>query len=169
MATVDTLLDFTTISNDSSIGSAPWDPLYLDNVKVSDDTYCNTTGSSVPSYWLKGVHDGSNLISLDSVIEGIKVQVEAYFISNLYTLYARLVKNGTISGTEKSLPSIAQTELDYDYGGSTDMWGITLDANDINANNFGAVWRTSNTYPFNFIDYFRMHVYAFPGRMLMGM
>jgi len=56
----------------------------------------------------------------------------------------KLVKDGAISGNDKSTgAAVSVTESYISYGGASDLWGLSWDAADINANDFGVVgsWR----------------------------
>ena len=52
----------------------------------------------------------------------------------------KLVKAGTISGSEKSTGGVLTTsDAYYSFGGSSDSWGLSLSPSDINTSTFGCV------------------------------
>lgn len=52
----------------------------------------------------------------------------------------KLVKSGTIQGNDKAAGSITASDVYYPFGGSSDLWGLSLSDTDINASNFGVVF-----------------------------
>lgn len=53
----------------------------------------------------------------------------------------RLIKGGVISGTNKSTgAAIPSVQTSVNYGGVSDLWGLTFTSTDINASNFGVVF-----------------------------
>jgi hypothetical protein len=53
----------------------------------------------------------------------------------------KLIKGGTISGTDKSTgATIPTTQTSVNYGGASDLWGLTFTNTDINASNFGVAF-----------------------------
>ena len=56
-----------------------------------------------------------------------------------------LVKGGTISGNNKSTGAVIPTTLTtVNYGGTSDLWGLTFSVSDVNASNFGVVFLVEN-------------------------
>jgi hypothetical protein len=53
----------------------------------------------------------------------------------------KLVKAGSIVGNNKASGSLSTSDTDTytTFGGSSDLWGITLTPSDVNASNFGVV------------------------------
>lgn len=74
--------------------------------------------------------------------QGIQVKLEAYFNSTLTNpsggVTAQLLKAGVPVGSAKSV-SITSADATYILGSTTDLWGATLTAADINASTFGVV------------------------------
>jgi len=71
---------------------------------------------------------------------------QAYLYSgnaDVKEMYIRIVKGGSIGSTEKSTNAILTTSypgIYVAYGGSTDLWGETWAASDINSSTFGVVY-----------------------------
>lgn len=61
----------------------------------------------------------------------------------------KLVKNGTVSGDNKGDDAFL-TDVSYTtakiYGGSSDLWGLSLTPSDINSSNFGFVFQAKLYY-----------------------
>lgn len=144
-----------TMASDNSVGTATW--ALPDNAKTSDDTrtYAQALAGTIEySYYLKATNFGF-AIPTGATIDGISVSFERYGHNTGEQQYVRdaiikLVKNDTVSGDNKAATSTRwpNTEGVYTYGGASDLWGNTLTASDVNANNFGAVLQvviTNNT------------------------
>lgn len=59
---------------------------------------------------------------------------------------AKIVKGGTIGGTEKAGAGLYNTSPTYNtYGGASDLWGQSWSAADINASTFGFALSINNT------------------------
>lgn len=58
----------------------------------------------------------------------------------------KIVKGGSITGTEKSTAAALTTSDAYvSYGGASDLWGTTWTPDDINASTFGVVFSTKQS------------------------
>jgi hypothetical protein len=96
-----------TAVNDASIGSYDWSA--PSNVFSSNDAYASYTISSDTDY---GFSASDNAV--------------------------RIVKGGSIGATDKSsVDAWPSTEASASYGGSSDLWGETWEASDINGSGFG--------------------------------
>jgi len=135
----------TTGADDSSVGTLAWtNPA---NIVASDNVYATAAvakGSTATTHYLKATNFGFSIPS-GATINGIVVEIEQKASSNATGKRARdsevkLVKGGAVSGDNKALTSTYYTTSDVwkTYGGSTDLWGLTLSASDINSSSFGA-------------------------------
>lgn len=99
-----------TVADDASVGSATW------TTTGTIGTFSDASGPTPGS--ITGV---GGTTAIESSI--------------------KLVKGGTISGNNKStgasLPVGSGSETIISYGGSADIWGLTLTDTDINASTFG--------------------------------
>ena len=69
-----------------------------------------------------------------------------------YENSVKLVKGGTVSGTNLSTAAALPSLLtNVTYGGSTNMWGLSLSYSDINASNFGAAFSAIGISTSNYI------------------
>jgi hypothetical protein len=101
-----------TMANDSSVGELDW--TNPDNAKVADGTSC------------------------------------AYVVSAFggYENSVRLVIGDSVSGDDKSTSApltsgVGCGATSYrSYGGSSDLWGLSLNSTDVNSSNFGVVYST---------------------------
>lgn len=139
-----------TSAEDTSVGSVSWSN--YSNATASDDS--RVTVESVggyTTYYIKATNFGFN-IPTGSTIDGIIVEVEKQVgnggTGNTKDNSVRLVKGGTISGDDNASASnwpANGSESFVSYGGTTDLWGLTFDAADINASTFGAVIAAQST------------------------
>jgi len=106
-----------TMADDATVGTIAWgNP---NNAKVSDNVSVNTTSSLSSGTFEMGVVENS----------------------------IKLVKNGIISGDDKSTSSYLPDSYGYvSYGGSSDLWGLTWTAEDINRGNFGVAYSAAGRF-----------------------
>jgi hypothetical protein len=170
MSTYAKTLNLTTFSNDSSAGAVAWD--VPGNAAVSDDVYAKTVSSDTTngSYWLKGVLNAATHISPDAVIVGITFNAEYASIALDKVMYASLVKANAPAGSVYNQLTTA-TEITYAFGGASDLWGISILANDINQlASFGAAFRVAHAAAIGVaLDYMNMIVHHQPGNIMMAM
>ncbi len=135
-----------TLANDAGIGNVAWsNPL---NAGASDNAYATVTlapfaGFDV-SYYLKATNFGFSLPSTATIV-GVVVQVKwKQSQADTYTLHVKLVKGGSVVGTENTISRGSDTGEYVDYFGAPDsLWGTTLTYSDVNSSNFGCVvWLT---------------------------
>lgn len=136
----------STGADDSSIGSLAW--ASPGNIIASDNTYATATasqGTGVYTHYLKATNFGFAIPS-GATINGIVVTIERkanYSIDdrNVVDNVVRLVKGGVVSGNNKADTSTYYPTVDglAQYGGATDLWGLTFTPADINSSNFGVV------------------------------
>lgn len=153
----------STVVDDSSIGTVSW--TNPGNAGASDNSYTTAAGltSSVPSHYLKATQFGF-AIPTAAVIDGVVVEVEVSGDSRLSNNSVKLVKGGTISGTDRagdaSYPSSGESYMTF--GSSTELWGLTWTATDINATTFGVVYGAvgaTGTAKTSSVDHIRITVY----------
>lgn len=127
-----------TVANDASIGTVPW--VSPNQALTSDDVYAFAgIGIAAPSQYLAASNFGFT-VPASAIILGIEVGVEKKVASGAATDNAvRIVKGGTIGATDRSdINPWPGTDTVVVYGGSTDLWGETWTAADINGAGFGA-------------------------------
>lgn len=130
-----------TMADDASnFGDVAW--TNPGNAQFSDDVYATSslTGINNISHYLKVTNFGFTIPST-ATITGVTVAIE-----RKYTTFAvvddtiKLVKGGTVVGTNKSAGATWPTSDTYaTFGSSSDLWGTTLTYADVNASNFGVV------------------------------
>ena len=170
-----------TMADDSAVGSVSWSN--PDNAKVSDDTRAiNQLGSAVgkESHYLKATNFGFS-IPVGATINGIVVEIERSWQNGSSAFGEindggsasggagglRIVKGGSISSTDRSVGAVWTNTTDAysSYGSSSDLWGETWTAEDINASTFGFVISVmgfngpSGTDPQAKVDHIRITVY----------
>jgi len=128
-----------TVIDDSSVGTVAWsDP---DNAKVSDDIYTTAAlGEGQTSCYLKVTNFGFSIPS-SATINGILVEVERKRSGVTITDSSiRIVKGGSISSTNLSTGAVWPGIESYDsFGSSSELWGESWTATDINSSDFGFV------------------------------
>ena len=138
-----------TMETDSSYGNGAYLWSGGGSDAIADDSVLTTVGvgyiNGVIPYYLKATNFGLSIPS-NATITGVVVEVDKKCTNNSSTLYCKdynvsLVKGGTIEGTNQAATSTkwGTTEAYATYGTSTDMWGISLTPDDVNASNFGFV------------------------------
>ena len=128
-----------TAADDASVGVRTWSN--TGNVFASDDSYASVTNiQSATSHYLKVTNFGFS-IPTDATIDGILVEWERREPSGVTVDNSvKIVKGGTITGTDKSVGAAwPSTDAFNSYGGSSDLWGTTWTASDINSSDFGCV------------------------------
>lgn len=141
----------------------------------SNNLYATADLNLTMSRYLQASNFGFS-IPANSAIEGIKVEIErsksqgtgAVRDSGNYGV--RLVKGGTIQGAIRSEDDNWSASDSYeDYGGSSDLWGLSWTAADINASNFGVVLaaqHVSGAAATARVDHVRITVYYRPPAIL---
>jgi cysteine-rich repeat protein len=126
----------STVVDDPATGTLVWTAPQA--AAVSDDSAAIAGSPTGPTtHYLKATGFGFT-IPAAAVIEGIEVDFERRGAS-AFDARVRLVKGGAIGSTDRSLPGDWNTLVDVvvTYGGSSDLWGETWTAADINAADFG--------------------------------
>ena len=158
-----------TVNEDSIIGTVTW--TNENNAKTSNNSYATATLDSDGqiTHYLKATDFGYS-IPAGATIDGIQVDVERKESGSSLRISdnsVRLVKNGTISGDDKSTGTNWPNSDAYkSYGGPADLWGTTWTADDINNATTGFVIsaihdNTSNSRDLS-VDHIRMTVYYTP-------
>jgi cysteine-rich repeat protein len=140
-----------TAVNDSSVGIAAWS--FTDQVAASDDS---NAIASVPSQYLKATDFGFSLPPT-AAVEGITVTVEkSSAAGTVFDASVRIVKGGTVTGTDHKEPPAnvwPTTDVVVSYGGSSDLWGETWTAADVNAAGFGVAVAAGDSFDTAAIDH----------------
>lgn len=140
---------FTTVANGGTLG---W--TNTSNAASSNNSYVTSSASSATvknSYYLQATGFGFS-IPAGATINGIKAEVERKAEYDDEWQWAtdylvKLVKGGTIQGNSKADTSTHWPTSDAykTYGGESDLWGLTLTADDVNSADFGLAFSTSIT------------------------
>jgi hypothetical protein len=147
-----------TGADDNSIGTVSWSN--PGNVTAEDGS--DASAGQGTSHYLKATNFGFSIPSGSSV-DGITVEVKKRADAGVGPVTdnaARIVKGGTIGSTDRSQGGNWPTSDTYaTYGGSSDLWGESWSASDINASNFGfALSASVGTSSIANIDYVRVTV-----------
>ena len=153
-----------TMANDATYGSIGWST--PDNAKTSNDTYTTVVFvSPLISNYLKATNVSFS-IPTGATINGIVVEVEKKQTNGTTIIddRVRIVKGGTIGSTDKSTGATwPTTEAYVAYGSSSDLWGETWSASDINGSTFGFVISNSGSAIGSAsVDHMRITVYYTP-------
>ncbi|CAI8743077.1 conserved protein of unknown function [Methylococcus capsulatus] len=142
MATAGPNYASTAVSDSTLAGNAWSNP---SNGTASDNSYA--TASSNGTQYLKATGFGFS-IPTGATIDGIVVEWERKASSSTVKDKAvRIVKGGVVGATDKSAAGDwPTTDTFASYGSSSDLWGETWTAADINAANFGAAIATQSTF-----------------------
>jgi hypothetical protein len=136
------------------------------NAKTSNNVYAEAVldGLSYSNYL--AVTNFGFALPAGATILGVLVEIERY--SNAVEGYAqdksvKLIKGGAIQGTEKASASNWPSSDAYaSYGGSADLWGLTLTEADVEASTFGVgiAVKGSNADVSNsaFVDHIRITI-----------
>ena len=149
-----------TMGEDTTTGTVSW--TNPNNAKANDGIYATVTvGPATYSYLLKATNFEFS-VPAGATINGVITKTEAHDTYTKYMYGAQLVKDGSLTGTARGFDYIKTSDADYTWGNSTDLWGATLAATDVNASDFGYVhgsygggaWGTTTS-----VDWMRMTVY----------
>lgn len=126
-----------TAVDDSSVGTAQW--FTPGDALTSNDLYAAAPlGSNETSHYLKVTNFGFS-IPAGNVVNGVLVEYEVSASGGVTNDNSvRLVVGGTITGSDRATGTIWPAADTYlSRGGSSDNWGLSLTASDVNASNFG--------------------------------
>lgn len=140
-----------TTASDSTVGSVAW--TNPGNAVLSDNVYAVAT--SLPaatgvSQYLKLTNWGFALPA-SAVVDGIRCDWErkAQATSSLKTNSIKLVKAGTITGTEQLGSDTAfytTSDVTFSHGSSANLWGTTWTDAEVNHSGFGVVISVKNLH-----------------------
>jgi hypothetical protein len=133
-------LNAGTVADDSSVGTVAWsNPT---NAQGAADTVYATIAVNGPmtGHYLKATNFGFTIPS-GATINGVVVEFRRSDSNGILTDGTiKLVKGGVVSGTNKSAGATWPTSDTWNsFGGTTDLWGLTLTDTDINSSTFGVV------------------------------
>jgi len=126
-----------------SLGNNAWSS--PGNITSSDDTYASAPYSnSTDTDNLQGTGYGFS-IPAGATINGITVSVERHYTGPGVAIDStRLVKAGVAVGSSKAGGVWPLSDATATYGSSSDLWGTTWTATDVNASNFGVLLGASD-------------------------
>lgn len=108
---------------------------------LSDDNeYALWLGGGETSYYLQCTQFDFSAIPDGAQINGIELSFKRLNTgsADAFDLTIKLVKNGTITGNNKSVGATwSVAEETVTFGGASDLWGVSLTAADVKASNFG--------------------------------
>jgi len=156
-----------TAAEDTSVGDVSW--YEIDNIKVNDTNYSITNSYSGISYYIKATNFGFN-IPTDATVDGILMEVRrkgnGSDPGDYWKDYSvKIVKaDGSIGTTNKADTVTHWGDFAYvSYGSSSDKWGETWTASNINDSDFGVVFSGEGffgEYGTNgYVDHIRITVY----------
>lgn len=140
------------------------------NATSSNNVKARMDSGHVESSYLKATNFGFSIPS-GATIDGIVVGIERS--ASFGTIFVgdktvKMVKAGTISGTNKATATVYPLGDTYeDHGSNSDLWGLTWTDSDINDTNFGVALTIQNN-PFKGgtyvdVDHIRITVYYTAG------
>ena len=155
-----------TVVNDTGVGTVAWsspgNATASDNVRASASV--PTTASS---NYLKATNFGFTLPA-GAIINGIKLEIEKQAVSlDVLDNRIRLVKGGVIGTVDRNNGSAwPGTDTYVTHGSSSDLWGDTWTASDINDTGFGFAASCTNNDAITIsclIDHGRITITYTPG------
>ena len=133
-------LNAGTAVNNPAVGTVAWNN--PGQATGASDTIAASAGVATgnPSNYLEATNFGFSLPPT-AVILGIKVDIRKEAgVGNAFDNGVFLVKGGVIGGTDHSMVGLWPGSYSaVSYGGTSDLWGLTWTAADINSANFGVV------------------------------
>lgn len=146
-------------ATDAGGGDTSW--FSLSNALVFDDT--TATANADLGDYTNYLHLTNYSFSIPegATIDGI--QIEQRVRETGADIYMELVKNGARTGTIRA-PSTTSSLANYSYGGSSDLWGTSWTADDINNISFGQAMHGEGKSGGNdvYIAWARIRVYYTP-------
>lgn len=135
-------------SSNTSLTGASENWSNTSNALSSNDSYASTSLSLLDSYsnYLFISNFGFSLPT-NAIIGGIEVEIER-FGNNIRDNRVRIVKGGSVGSTDRSKAggwSSSDTDTYLTYGSSSDLWGQSWTASDINASDFGIALSATKT------------------------
>lgn len=131
-----------TMADDATVGTVTWSN--PDNAKTSNNLYASatSTGTTVTHY-LKATNFGFS-IPPSATINGIVVNIEKNaggVMTVVRDEYVKIVKADSTIGTENKASAVnwSFSDVDSNYGSSSDLWSESWDGVSINDTDFGLV------------------------------
>jgi len=109
----------------------------------------STNASGVTSDTLVASNFGFSIPGTATIV-GVEVRAElskTYFLDTSTYSYVNIGKDSSTLGTSKAPgDSLTTSDVNYDDGGSSDMWGLSLTPTEVNASTFQARIRVDHVY-----------------------
>jgi len=140
--------DAGTGANVTGVGTVAWSN--PGNVISNDNTYATVAVNNSTSNYLQATNYGFS-IPTEATITGITVTIGRYGTTgggqDIRDNVVKLIKAGSVVGTNLAVTTTdwTGTETAVVYGGTTNLWGITLTPADINASDFGVALAVNST------------------------
>jgi len=108
------------------------------NIVSSNDVYANWSASSAKNADTLKAFTFNLSIPDGSTIDGVETRVEAKRTAGTVTIGSvRIGKSDAELGTAKTPgDTLTASDANYDHGGATDLWGLTLSETDVEASSF---------------------------------
>ena len=130
-----------TTGDDASIGTVAW--ASTANIASSNNVYATASLDAATSHYITATNFGF-AIPTGATINGVTAEVERSYSGAGTTMRdesVKLIKGGTIQGTDKSgFVGFGFGDSYQSFGGAADLWGLTLTPGDVNASNFGVAY-----------------------------
>lgn len=141
-------LDFGSISSTGTGGENAWST--PSNAASQDDTVATSAGltDSQLTEWLYGANPNPGIPATATIV-GVEFRVDKYGGdgSNVQDESIKITTDGvTFSGDDQSIGSLfpsTDTDLYSEYGGPTDVWGLSLTPAIVNGVSFGVGFKAS--------------------------
>ncbi|MAH50425.1 hypothetical protein CMI37_31680 [Candidatus Pacearchaeota archaeon] len=136
----------STVASDATLGDVAWSSPTNATTEDASVASASFTGLGETSEYLKATNFGFSVpggATIDGITARFKAKQTAFAI---FETEVKLVKGGTISGTDKSASTGLNTStLTFiSFGGASDLWGLTLSSTDVNASTFGVAMRVDD-------------------------
>jgi hypothetical protein len=137
-----------TGADDNAVGTRTWSN--PSGITADGGAVASTSLSALSvTHYLKGTNFGF-AVPVGATITGVVVEIERGDFDEtdqVVDSVVKLIKGGVVSGNNKATattysPSAFEVAS---YGGSSDLWGLTLTPTDVNASNFGVVLSAATT------------------------
>ncbi len=154
-----------TAADDATVGTIAWTtPANATYAEGTSTTAALTAGTTITSHYLKVTNFGFALPTT-ATVTGIRVEyLASHATSAAIVNSVKLVKGGTIGGTDNSGLGVNTTTamVLYSIGAANDLWGQAWLYSDINASTFGVALSFKNSSAGSActvsVDYVRMIV-----------
>ncbi|MBX3580851.1 MAG: hypothetical protein KF810_03005 [Rhizobiaceae bacterium] len=136
-----------TGANNADAGNTAWSN--PGNITTASDAAYAIVGlaKDTTSQYLHGTNCDFSAIPSGATIDGVEARVRKWSGGGPTDHTIQLIVGGTRSGDNKSAgaawASPSSTNVSYDYGGASDLWGLSLSRSDVVAVNFGLAVRAA--------------------------